>query len=125
VKRNLIATGCVEDYPPYQRAADIGICPIRYGGGTKIKLLESLAGGLPTVAFAASIEGTNLLPDEHLLIADENETALLEALHSLADDRELSERLGAAARRHILAHHDWTRIAEKLEAALLQLVESS
>ena len=62
---------------------------------------------------------------QHLLIAEENEPALLEALHHLVDDRELAGRLGAAGRRHVLAHHDWARIAEKLEAALLQLVESS
>jgi glycosyltransferase involved in cell wall biosynthesis len=121
---NLIATGRIDDYSPYQKAADIAICPIQYGGGTKIKLMESLAAGLPVVAFVESIHGTSLRPGEHLLVAEPSEKALLEALRALAGDRSLAKRLGEAGRRHIVANHDWERIAVKLEAALVQLVES-
>jgi glycosyltransferase involved in cell wall biosynthesis len=124
VEENLIVTGCIDDYRPYQKAADLAICPIQYGGGTKIKLMESLAAGLPTIAFAESIHGTNLRAGEHLLIAEPSHKALLEALYALARDRNLAERLGQAGRRYIVAHHDWAKSAEILEAALVQVVES-
>ena len=52
---DLIATGCINDYRPSQQTADPAICPIQYGGRTKIKLMETLAAGLPTVTFAESI----------------------------------------------------------------------
>ena len=54
---NLVCTGFVDDFPSYLRAADLALCPIEYGAGTKIKLLESLAAGLPVVAFAEADRG--------------------------------------------------------------------
>ncbi len=44
---NVVATGFVEDLRLHLQAADLAICPIEHGGGTKIKLLEALAAGLP------------------------------------------------------------------------------
>jgi glycosyltransferase involved in cell wall biosynthesis len=45
--RNVVAESYVEDIAPYLEAADMAICPIEHGGGTKIKLLESLAATSP------------------------------------------------------------------------------
>jgi glycosyltransferase involved in cell wall biosynthesis len=122
---NVIATGCVDDYVSYQMAAEFAICPIEHGGGTKIKLLESLAAGLPTVAFAESIHGTTLRPDEHLLVVEKNSRALLEGLTCLDSDRDAASRLGEAARRHIVAHYDWSLSGQTLEEALMRLTSIS
>jgi glycosyltransferase involved in cell wall biosynthesis len=121
-RRNLVITGPIADYRPYLQAADIGLCPIQYGGGTKIKLMEFLAAGLPIVAFAESLHGTMLVADEHVLVAEPDEGALLVALERLTTDRTFAARLGAAARRHAMEHHDWASIAASLEVALTRLV---
>lgn len=119
---NVVATGWVPEMAPWLRAADISVCPIRFGGGTKIKLLESMAAGLPTVAFAESIHGLDVRDGEHLLIAGRSEAEWLAALDLLADDSGLARRLGHAAAAFVARHHDWDRIAEGLETALLRLV---
>jgi glycosyltransferase involved in cell wall biosynthesis len=118
---NLVTTGRVQDVAPYLQAADYAICPIEHGAGTKIKLFESLAAGLPTVAFAESLHGTQLRDGEHVLVAQKREDELLAALDRLADDPQLAGRLGAAGRAFVVARHDWRRSAERLEEALLMV----
>ena len=121
---NVVATGPVPEMAPWFRSADMAVCPIRFGGGTKIKLLESMAAGLPTVAFAESIHGLDVKEGEHLLVAGRSEAEWLAALHLLADDSGLAHRLGRAAAAFVARHHDWSRISEELETALLRLVGS-
>ena len=119
----MIATGRVADISVCFRAADIFACPIRHGGGTKIKLLEALAAGLPTVAFPESTHGLDVRNEEHLLTEGADEEAWIAALHRLADDRAFSSRLGRAGAAHVEIHHDWARIAEDLELVLVRLLE--
>src|SRR5436305_378873 len=117
----MVATGLVEDLKCYLAAADIAICPIEHGSGTKIKLLESLAAGIPTVAFAAALDGTDVRDGMHALVADKNEAGLLSALNRLADDPDLSSAIGHAARQLARERYDWRSIAQQLEHHLLHL----
>ena len=117
------APGVVNDMKPFLQASDIAICPIEFGGGTKVKLLESMSAGLPTVAFDETIQGLNVINGEHLCVVDKNDEAILSALAQLLADGRLASRLGEAARRYVCAHHEWRRIAEQLEAVLVQVVE--
>ena len=117
----LVAMGSVPDMRPYLAAADLGICPIAYGGGTKLKLLECMAAGLPTVAFAEAIRGTTVRPGEEALMVAEDENEILNALGSLATDARVARRISDAARELVERHYDWAGIATVLEGALLAL----
>jgi glycosyltransferase involved in cell wall biosynthesis len=119
---HLVVTGHVDDFEAHVAAADLAICPIEFGGGTKVKLVESLAAGLPTVAFAESLQGLEALPGRDLLVAGTSARALLDALDRLADDRGLASEIGASARRYASEHHDWNASALAVERALEALV---
>jgi polysaccharide biosynthesis protein PslH len=121
VEGNVVATGRIPDISAFFRAADLFACPIRHGGGTKIKLLEALAAGLPTVAAPESIHGLEVRDGEHLLVAEPDGEAWIAALNRLADDRGLSDRLSRDAAAFVALHHDWARIADDLEHVLLRL----
>jgi glycosyltransferase involved in cell wall biosynthesis len=121
----VVYTGFVEDFPSCLAAADVALCPIEFGGGTKIKLIESLAAGLPTIAFRESIRGMAVRDGEHLLVAEKDAGSLLGALDRLTADPQLASRIGAAGRRHAEEHHDWRAIAGRVEDALSELVEGS
>jgi polysaccharide biosynthesis protein PslH len=118
---NVIATGLVPDHRPYLQAADISLCPIQHGGGTKIKVFDGLAAGLATVAFEEAIAGTALVDGEHVLVAENTRDGLGRALRRLVDDPGLATRLGGAGRRFVSAHHDWKALARRLESALVEL----
>jgi glycosyltransferase involved in cell wall biosynthesis len=117
----LVAVGQVPDMRPYLAAADFGVCPIAHGGGTKLKLLECMAAGLPTVAFAEAVRGTVARAGEHVLVVDHEERLVLDALGSLAAAPRFAQTIAVAARALAEQRYDWTGIAAGLERALLSL----
>jgi polysaccharide biosynthesis protein PslH len=123
VDEPFFAPGVVNDVTPFLQASDIAICPIEFGGGTKVKLLESMSAGLPTVVFEETIQGLDVVSGEHLWVVDKNEEAILAVLDAFVADNELTSRLGDAARRYVCVNHEWRQIAEHLESVLLRLVE--
>jgi glycosyltransferase involved in cell wall biosynthesis len=121
---NVVAERYVEDIGPYLDAADMAICPIEHGGGTKIKLLEYFAAGLPTVAFRDALHGVAARTGMHVLVAEKREDELLSGLNRLADDHDLACAIGAAARRLATERYDWAEIARRLEGHLLGLIDA-
>lgn len=119
---NLLFTGFVEDYPDYLGAADCFFCPIRLGGGTKLKLIEAAASGLPIVAFAESIRGTSFRAGDNVVVVEPNAQAIASALRLVLADRDMAERMGNSASRHARTAHDWDRIAAIMDEALELLV---
>jgi glycosyltransferase involved in cell wall biosynthesis len=66
----------------------------RTGGGTKLKVLNALARGLPVVASPEGVAGLDARPGEHLLVADGDlpfADAVLQALTDEAAWTQLSE----------------------------------
>lgn len=66
-------SGFVNDLHPEYEAADVVISPIRGGGGTRIKILEAFAHGVPVVSTSKGAEGLEVENGVHLLIEDDPE----------------------------------------------------
>lgn len=115
---NMISTGFVDDLRPYLGAADIALCPIEHGAGTKIKLLECMAAGLPTVAFSPALGGLLARDGVEVIVAEPSVRGLRQATERLADDQALALRIGRAARALAVERYDWARIAGGLDDAL-------
>jgi glycosyltransferase involved in cell wall biosynthesis len=96
-QRGIEVTGAVADVAPYYRDADLVIAPLRAGGGTRIKIIEAAAHGVPVVATGFGAEGTTFQHGVDMLMAS-NETTFLRACLLLARDGSLSRRLAGQAR---------------------------
>lgn len=124
IEGNVIFTGFVHGYENYLRAADVLLCPIAVGGGTKLKVMDAAATGLPIVAFPESVRGTEFRHGEQVIVVEHSEAALAAALRRVLGDRDESARLGAAARKCAVEHYDWDHIAarmsNRLEAVLAE-----
>ena len=116
--RGLLVTGPVPDVVPYLQAADVAICPVEHGSGTRIKLFESLACGLPTVAFAEALHGVDLEDGVNIVVSDKSEPALLRSLDGLVADSSRSLALGNAGRAFVVERHSWDDLATQLDGAL-------
>lgn len=103
---NVVRTGFVDDVRPLIASAWLSIAPIFAGGGTRLKILESLASGTPVVATSKGAEGLDVLPGEHLLIADDA-AAFAAHVVALLSDPTLRARLSRAARALVETHYDW------------------
>jgi glycosyltransferase involved in cell wall biosynthesis len=62
--------GFVADLRPALREAAVFVCPMRDGGGTKLKILDAMAQGVPVISTSLGCEGLEVVPGEHLLVAD-------------------------------------------------------
>jgi glycosyltransferase involved in cell wall biosynthesis len=63
-------TGAVKDMAELLRSADLVVVPLRYGGGTRIKILEAFAHWTPVVSTTIGADGLQVSPGVHLEIAD-------------------------------------------------------
>ncbi len=112
---SVTVTGYVPDVMPYFAAADVYIAPFRMGGGTRLKVLQALAAGLPLVTTSMGAEGIALCDGIHARVADSAaETA--QAVVDLWQDREAASRLATAGREFVANRHDWRAIVPQLEA---------
>jgi len=90
--------GYVPDLGPVYAAADVVVVPLEAGAGTRIKLLEAFAYGVPVVASSVAASGLAVSDGRHLLLADgAAETAA--AVDRIVGDPALASRLAEEARR--------------------------
>jgi glycosyltransferase involved in cell wall biosynthesis len=103
--------GTIDDLGPLHARASIGVAPIFWGGGLRIKLLEMMAAGLPIVATAQAADGLEVAS---CAILAETPAAFAEAIIGLISDHARRERLGQAARTIAERRYNWTHLAERL-----------
>jgi polysaccharide biosynthesis protein PslH len=108
-------TGEVPDVRPHYQHAHFQIVPLRIGGGTRLKIVESLSIGCPVVSTTLGAQGLDLAHDRHLLLGDTPQ-AFADAIVRLAGDKALRESLRNAGRAQVREHYGWPRLAEQLKA---------
>lgn len=106
-------TGGVPDVRPYYQKAWGQLVPLRIGGGTRLKIVESLAIGCPVISTSIGAQGLHLEHDRHLLLADTPEKMAQEVVRFL-QDAALRDRLAEAGRQQVLACYTWERLGREL-----------
>ena len=100
-------TGTVADVRPFYREALLQVVPLRTGAGTRLKILESMAAGVPVVSTALGAEGLRVRPGEHLLLA-ESPQEFRDAILRLVNDAELWRRLAESGNDLVRREYDWS-----------------
>ncbi len=109
---NLIFTGTVEDVFELLAISDVAIAPLFRGSGTRLKILEYLACGLPVISTTKGVEGLNLKNGISVIIEDDlNEFA--KSIVKLLKNPELAEKFRRNAKKSIV-DYDWKKISAKL-----------
>lgn len=108
-------TGYVDDVRPHVRAADVSVIPLRVGSGTRLKAFEAMAAGRPMVSTSLGVEGLDVTPGEHLLVADDA-AGFAQAILRLLDDDTLRLGMARAARDLVEAKFGWDVVARAFEA---------
>lgn len=85
-----------DDIRPLLSAAHLTIVPLAMGGGTRIKILEAMAWGLPVIATPLAVEGLGLIEDEEVLLSESDEDLARLAIE-LCQDRARIVSLRARA----------------------------
>jgi glycosyltransferase involved in cell wall biosynthesis len=105
-------TGTVEDVRPYLERGAVSVVPLRIGGGTRLKIYEAMAMGIPVVATTIGAEGLPVRHGEQLLVADSIE-AQVDAVCALLSSRQQAAALAANALHHVQEHCSWDAVAQR------------
>ncbi len=79
--------GPLDDAEPLYQRARVFAEVTQTGGGTRLKILNALARGLPTVASVAAAQGLDIVTGDHILVARDDD-ALAAAIVLLLTDEE-------------------------------------
>jgi glycosyltransferase involved in cell wall biosynthesis len=120
-RENVVVTGYVDDVTTYYRQSQVTIVPLRAGGGTRLKILESMALGRPVVSTSVGCEGLNVIDGENIMIADTADK-FAERIVQLLEDKELRKRLSQNASQLVKRLYDWSEISRKLMGVYNELV---
>jgi glycosyltransferase involved in cell wall biosynthesis len=102
----VVVAGVVPEVGPHLDRAAVVAVPARLGGGMRVKVVQTLAAGKALVATARAVEGLDLVPGRHALIA-ETDDEFADAITGLLNDPERRRALGMAARAWAGVHLRW------------------
>lgn len=107
-------TGFVEDLRPHLASAAAIVVPLRFGGGTRLKIVEAMAMGKAIVSTTLGAEGIDAVAGRDLLLEDEP-VEFAAAVKRLLADPDLADSLGQSARRLSVERYAWSSAATALE----------
>lgn len=107
------AISFLKDIKDAYNMADIMISPVRIGGGTNFKVLETMAYGIPIIADPSRVKSLKVKDGYEMLLA---ETALeyKQKIVLLLRDFGLRKQLSKNARKLVERDYSWKTIGERL-----------
>jgi glycosyltransferase involved in cell wall biosynthesis len=104
----------VPDVRPYLARAALLAVPLRIGGGSRLKILEAAASGLPVVTTRVGCEGLRFETGRDLAVVEAPDAMADAIVECLRHPHEAADR-AASGRRVVDASYDWSTLAERLD----------
>jgi glycosyltransferase involved in cell wall biosynthesis len=115
--------GRVPDMLPELRQADVIAVPIRFGSGTRVKILEAFAHRIPVVSTTLGAEGLQVEHERQLLLADTPDEFAV-CLSRVLQDAALRVRLADAGERLFRSTYTWSHTQGAVEALAVRLMST-
>jgi len=93
---NIHFTGSVKDVGPWLKGCDMAVVPLREGGGTRMKIIDCFAAGLPVISTSKGIEGIPVINGREAVICDDW-LGMTNEIIDLSESSQRSEKLIQAA----------------------------
>ena len=107
---NIHFTGSVDEVGPWLKACDLAVIPLREGGGTRMKIIDCFAAGLPVISTSKGIEGIPVVNGREAIICNEW-LSMTNRILELAGSKERRGQLSAAGLA-FTAQMDWKSLSE-------------
>lgn len=120
---NVLTPGFVTDLPGLLSVADVALCPLTMGSGTKLKVMDYLAAGLPIVTTATGIQGIEVRDGVHAVVCDSPGT-FPSAIQSLLASPERRRSLGENA-ADLGSRYAWDSLLEGYDDLVAELALAS
>ena len=106
--------GFVPNLLALQSCSSVFLAPLRHGGGSKLKVLEALAAGLPLASTEQGVSGLDLVEGLDYL-GGQTAASLADAVVRLLQFPDAAAPMGEAGRAYVRRAHDWNVAASQLE----------
>jgi glycosyltransferase involved in cell wall biosynthesis len=111
----ITVTGTVPDVRPYYQDALAAVVPLRTGGGTRLKILEAMAAGVPVISTPLGAEGLAAVPDKEILFAAPDQPQeWVQHLRLLTQGDSRRDAIVEDAGRLVRSRYDWARLGAQL-----------
>ena len=111
----ITVTGTVPDVRPWYSGALAAVVPLRTGGGTRLKILEAMAAGVPVISTPLGAEGLEVTDGENALLVNSGDAqGWVNRVAELAESPARRASLIAAGRRLVETRYDWELLGGKL-----------
>lgn len=110
-------TGTVPDIRPWLWESAVSIVPLRAGGGTRLKIFEAVAAGVPVVSTSIGAEGLPLTHPSQIRLADSPAAFAGECLALLAS-RDLRRDIAAQALHYVAERYSWAKVTAQFAGIL-------
>lgn len=105
------------------KRATVHVTPIMSPGGTRLKVLESMAGDLPVVSTTIGVAGLKIKYGKHALVSDDvNE--LSDMTVKVLKDKKLAQSLSKEGKKFVYENFDWHSIVNELDKVYQKLVKN-
>lgn len=117
----VMLSGYVEDMREVLRKASVCVVPLREGGGSRLKILEAMAAGVPVVSTPVGAEGIDAEHGRELLIAH-SPSEFADCIGTLLDDPGFADSIASGARRFVEQRYSWRQIGGRFAGLVESLV---
>jgi len=114
-------TEAIPDIRDAYRKASVLVAPIEGPGGTRLKILEAMASGLPVVTTPVGAEGLYLKDGKHAVIK-KNTNDLAKMTIKILNNSGFAKKLGEEGKRYVYENYSWKSIAQKLDSIYQKIV---
>ena len=104
----IVVTGTVDSVGPYYDSALAAVVPLRVGSGTRLKVLEAMAAGVPVISTSLGAEGLAVTDGKHLILAD-TPLEFAAAISRVASDDVEWRQIALAGRELAASRYDLVR----------------
>ena len=114
-------TGTVDDVRPYYDEALAAVVPLRIGGGSRLKILEAMAAGVPIISTSLGAEGLAVTDRENVALADTAQQFCNSVLEVI-ENETLRNQLVTGGLNLVRSQYDWSAIGASLRQEYLRLL---
>jgi glycosyltransferase involved in cell wall biosynthesis len=111
---NVELLGYVDDIKSYLLNSDICISPLRYGSGTRFKILEYMAMGKPVISTSKGAEGIDYTNGTNIIIED-NIDEYPRIISEIIENKKMLFSIGKSAEVLVHRKYDWVIYKDELQ----------
>ena len=105
-REDIEITESIKDARDAYLASSLMVTPIMGSGGTRLKILEAMAAGLPVISTSTGVAGLGLSDGNEAVIRDNVDDLALETIRLLKNSK-VADRIGSIGQRFVKLHYDW------------------